>query len=72
MSKAMAEQRVAYIEFMNKNYRPGLEITGYGNFYSCRTCGALVHDTDDALERHVRWHDTLITTDATYIMRSPR
>ncbi len=58
-AKQVAQQRIAYIEFMTANYQPGIEIVGYGDFYSCRTCGAVVFDTENALEQHVKWHNGL-------------
>ena len=72
--KVQAQRRVEFIEFMITNYRPGIEITGYGDVYSCKTCGAVVLDTENALEQHVKWHEALITPGSTYIniMRTPQ
>ena len=49
--------RLEWCEFVCENYRLGIDITGYGEFYPCKTCGAIVYHSDDALERHVKWHE---------------
>lgn len=60
------------ITWMLQHYEPGTKTSDGGAVFPCRVCAAQVVDSGDALERHVKWHETLITTNATYIMRAPQ
>jgi len=57
-----------YVEWMVENFLPGITLMAESAF-PCAKCGALV--TIHELELHVKWHETLVTTNATYIMRTP-
>ena len=60
-----------HFDFADLHYI-GFKPTNDETAFPCRVCAAQVVDSGDALERHVAWHETLITTNATSIMRSPQ
>ena len=58
--------------FVVEHYEPAVLTCDGGRSFSCCICAAQVVDSGGALERHVAWHETLMTTNATYVMRSPQ
>ena len=48
-------------EFVMKNYELGMDTIDGGIAHSCRVCAAQVVDSGDALERHVKWHESLVS-----------
>ena len=50
--------------FMLDNYYPGVRIPSVGDVFACRKCSCLVIDSNNALERHVKWHEEVATFDA--------
>jgi hypothetical protein len=51
---------IGYMEWRANHYTHEIELVGqcgFTNFCVCNKCAALVYDSGDALEHHVKWHE---------------